>query len=117
MPRKYIQLLGNWMYFLGIALVYYRSEDITLSFFYDKLGPRGRYRARLAVNIVIAATLAILAWYAAALLGLQARARTTGLGIPNHYYSLPILIGTLVMLVNVLKQSLGAVLDGAQETA
>lgn len=101
------QLLGNWMYFLGITLVYYRLEDITLDYVYDRLPPGARYAARLAIQVVIAATLVVLGWYAFVLVGVQARTRTTGLGIPNHYYSLPILVGTLIMLANVVKQFLG----------
>ena len=31
------QLFGNWMYFIGITLVYYRNEDITLNFIINKL--------------------------------------------------------------------------------
>lgn len=104
------QLLGNWMYFLGIALVYYRSEDITLDFLYDKLRPRGRHLAQVAIQVVVAGTLLALAWYSFALLDLQSRTRTTGLGIPNHYYSLPILVGTLIMLANVIRQLLALAL-------
>ena len=34
------QLFGNWMYFIGITLVYYRNEDISLIFLTNKLNSK-----------------------------------------------------------------------------
>ena len=65
----------------------------------------------LAIHVATAATLLVLAWYGAKLLGLQSETRTTGLGIPNHYYSMPILVSALVMFCAIVRQWAAVVLD------
>ncbi len=105
------QLLGNWMYFLGITLVYHRAEDITLDYFFERMEARQRERAQLVIHMVAAATLLVLAWYGAKLLGLQSETRSTGLGIPNHYYSMPILLSAVVMTFGIVRQWLAVLLD------
>lgn len=105
------QLLGNWMYFLGVTLVYHRAEDITLDYFHDRLDARRRRQALLAIHVATAATLLVLAWYGAKLLDLQSETRTTGLGIPNHYYSMPVLLSAVVMFFGIARQWLAVFLE------
>ena len=105
------QLLGNWMYFVGVTLVYHRAEDITLDYFYGRMGARRQRQAQLVIHVVSAVTLLVLAWYGAKLLWLQSETRTTGLGIPNHYYSMPVLLSAVVMTLGIARQWLALILD------
>lgn len=99
-------LLANWLYFLGICLIYYRQQDITIDFVLRLF--RGRLRAPflIAINLLTIATLLVVAWYGWELLALQANYKTMGLGLRNHWFSLPVVIGAVMMIAIVLCQSL-----------
>jgi|GEM_PF-2648605 TRAP-type C4-dicarboxylate transport system permease small subunit len=96
------QLLANWLYFLGICLVYYRGQDITVEFLFDKLSRPVQRVALILIHMLVVGTLAIVAWYCVPLIELQSRSSTMGLGIPNHWFSLPLLIGSLAMILFVI---------------
>jgi len=109
------QLLGNWMYFLGIGLIYHRAQDITLEFLFERLPPLLRRHGLLVIHVVSLVVLAILLAESIRLVEIQSERRTTGLGIRNHLYSLPILIGTAIMMLCVLRQCLAVVLRVADD--
>ena len=99
-------LLANWIYFLGMCLVYYRRKDITLDFILLVLKGSARRAFLVIVNLVGVATFLIVAWYAALLMRLQMPFRTSGNGIPNPLFSLPVALATLLMALILIKQSL-----------
>ena len=47
------QLFGNWMYFIGITLVYYRNEDITLIFLTNKLSNKLQFLVMLIIKYIV----------------------------------------------------------------
>lgn len=98
-------LLANWLYFLGICLIYYRQQDITIDFVLRLFQGRLRAPFLIAINLLTIATLLVVAWYGAELLALQANYKTMGLGLRNHWFSLPVVIGAVVMIAIVLCQS------------
>lgn len=99
-------LLANWLYFLGICLVYYRQQDITIDFVLRIFPGRLRSPFLIAINVLTVATLLVVAWYGWELLVLQANYKTMGLGLRNHWFSLPVVLGAVVMIAIVLCQSL-----------
>src|SRR5262249_13919995 len=104
-------------YFLGICLVVSHSGDITVDFLFNRFGPAVRQRWLIAVNLVGMVTLAIVAWYGGALMQLQMPFRSTGFGIPNPLFSLPVVLGALFMVLMLARQSLDLALDGLPESA
>jgi TRAP-type C4-dicarboxylate transport system permease small subunit len=86
-------LLSGWLYFLGIVPVYYRGGDVTLRGYERVLAARPRERYRALLELVTAATFALLAWYAWALIELQMPFRSAGMHIPNPLFTAPLLIG------------------------
>ena len=50
--------------------------------------------------------LLVVVWYGWELLALQANYKTMGLGLRNHWFSLPVVIGAAMMIAIVLCQSL-----------
>jgi TRAP-type C4-dicarboxylate transport system permease small subunit len=110
-------LLANWLYFLGICLVYFRNQDITVDFVLKLFPGRRRVLYLIAVNLAIVATLIVLAVYAWELVELQTGFKTMGLGIRNHWFSLPVLIGTFVLLAIVATQSLRLWLERERDSA
>lgn len=98
-------LLGNWIYFLGICLVYYRQRDITVEFLFERLGPGTKRLYLIALNLVMVAVLAVIIFYGYRLVLVQSRTATLGVHIPNHLYSLPVVLGAGSMILILIKQS------------
>ena len=104
-------LLANWMYFLGFCLVFKRNRDIEIEFFFSKINQKTRRILTLLTNGAVFYFLAMLTYYSFKLLLIQSIHSTEGLGIPNHYFSLPIFIGTLSIIIICLKNLLATYLD------
>jgi TRAP-type C4-dicarboxylate transport system permease small subunit len=92
------QLFGNWLYFIGITLVYYRNDDISIDFLTNKLS----FKLRMIVLFV----LIVISYYCVDLMILQSQARTVGLGITNHYFSLPVFISSVLMILYMFEHIL-----------
>ena len=104
-------LLANWMYFLGFCLVFNRNRDIDIEFFVRKLTQTNRKVLSLITNTAVLYFLMILSYFAFKLLLLQSKHTTEGLGIPNHYFSMPIFISTLSIIIINIKNILAIYLD------
>lgn len=104
-------LLANWLYFLGICLVYRRGQDITVDFLFERLPARARRPAVVAIHLVTIAVLAVLVWQGWLLMGLQSRSSSMGLGIPNHLFSMPVPLGAAVM-ASIVAEQLWALVRG-----
>ena len=95
-------LLGTWTYFIGMTLVYSRNADITVEYF-SSLLPERAQRVWIAVtHVVVLGVLAVIVWYCWVLIRLQAGFRTTGLGIPNPWFSAAVLVSAVLMALHVL---------------
>jgi TRAP-type C4-dicarboxylate transport system permease small subunit len=105
-------LLANWIYFLGICLVYYRGRDITVEFLFNRLSARTRRLYAIALNAVMIAIVAVIIFYGYRLLLVQSRTTTLGVKIPNHLFSLPVVLGAASMILIFVKQSLTLWLEG-----
>jgi TRAP-type C4-dicarboxylate transport system permease small subunit len=106
-------LLANWMYFLGIVLVYRRGGDVVVGLVLDRLGPGARRFWAVACHAISAIVFALIAVEGWALVELQWPFRTTGLGIPNPAFSAPVAIGGALLVV-ILAERILATLDGRE---
>ena len=95
-------LLATWTYFIGMTLVYSRHADITVDYFTNLLPERGRRAWIAATHVVVLCVLAVIVWYCWVLIRLQTGFRTTGLGIPNPWFSAAVLVSAVVMAMHVL---------------
>ena len=98
------QLFGNWMYFIGITLVYYRNEDISLIFLTNKLSKKLQFIVMLIIKYIVFFVFVIFSFYCFDLLVLQSHAQTVGLGITNHFFSLPVFISSVIMSIYLFEQ-------------
>jgi TRAP-type C4-dicarboxylate transport system permease small subunit len=105
-------LLSNWIYFLGMCLVYDRHKDISLDFLRRLASPRMQLRLAIAVNVISAATFIMIGRYTVELVMLQWPFRTSGYGIPQPLYSLPLLIAAVVICLILVRQSIDIVVSG-----
>jgi TRAP-type C4-dicarboxylate transport system permease small subunit len=94
-------LLGSWVYFVGMTMVYYRNADITVEYFSGLLPERGQRIWVAVCNVVTLGVLAVIAWYCWVLMKLQLPFKTTGMGIPNPFFSAPVFVSALVMGLHV----------------
>lgn len=104
-------LLANWLYFLGFCLVFSRNEDIEIEFFTNMLPTKSRKYLAVVCQIAISYFLIILSHYGFQILILQSKYSTEGLNIPNHYFSMPVVIGAVILLMISVRKLLAIILD------
>ena len=109
-------LLGNWIYFLGICLVYYNKKDIVLKIVDRFFNEKFMNIYLIAINIIIVVILFIIIYYGWLLLLIQAKTKSMDLGIPNFYFSMPVVIGSVSIILIVVKQSLDLWLERRETT-
>jgi TRAP-type C4-dicarboxylate transport system permease small subunit len=100
------QLFGNWLYFIGITLVYYRNDDISIDFLTNKLSFKLRNIVIIIIRLIVLFVLIVISYYCVDLMILQSQARTVGLGITNHYFSLPVFISSVLMILYMFEHIL-----------
>ena len=110
-------LFGNWIYFLGICLVYYHKKDIVLEIVDRHTGKEFMRIYRIVINAIIAVILFTIMYYGWLLLFIQAKTRSMDLGIPNFYFSIPVVIGSVSIILIVVKHSLDLWLEGRETSA
>jgi TRAP-type C4-dicarboxylate transport system permease small subunit len=110
-------LLANWIYFLGICLIYWRQRDIAIDFLVDQLpaGPRRVYQS--LINLLVIGVLAVIAWYGTELMRLQAPDYSMGVGIWNPLFTLPVVLGAVLMALAVLYHTLSLWLSDRRPAA
>jgi TRAP-type transport system small permease protein len=94
-------LVACWVYFVGMTMVYYRNADITVEYFSMLLPPRAQRVWLVVCNLAVLGVLAVIVWYCWVLMRLQTGFRTTGMGIPNPWFSAPVLLSGLIMALHV----------------
>ena len=99
-------LSANWIYFLGICLVYWRKRDIAIDFLVDRLPAGARRLYQSLINLVVICVLAVIGWYGVELMRLQAFDYSMGVGIWNPLFTLPVALGAAVMALATLYHTL-----------
>jgi TRAP-type C4-dicarboxylate transport system permease small subunit len=103
-------LAANVMYFLGASLVYKRKQDVQMEYFLKFFSPKAQKKWDLVIDAACFYFFMVILYHGIRLLGIQARHSSQGLGIPNHYFSLPLVIGTISMILIMAQQLLEKVL-------
>ena len=99
-------LLANWMYFIGFCLIFNRSKDIEIEFFINFFNIKKQKYISILTKIFIYIFLIMLSYYAFQLMIIQSHHSTEGLNIPNHFFSMPIFIGTISMLLSLIRDTI-----------
>lgn len=97
-------LLAVWLYFLGIAVVYHKGKDVSVTVVQDRLPPSTRLLYGRAMQLVTAAVYLACAWYAWRLIALQWPFRTPGVGFPRAAFTVPLFIGLVLIVVECLRR-------------
>ncbi len=65
-------VLFVWMTFFGFYVVYRMRSDISVDFFYDRLGRRGQMIVRQFVNLLILVLMGVMVWHGPEIIERQA---------------------------------------------
>lgn len=108
-------VLMIWMTFLGFFVVYRRAKDISVDYFVNLTGPRGRHLTRLLVDGLVLALMGVLLWEAPRVLGSQV-GELELVGLQRWVQSVPLFASALLVALHYLVDLLRA-LSGAPEAA
>ncbi|MGQ9646565.1 MAG: TRAP transporter small permease [Thermodesulfobacteriota bacterium] len=104
-------LFANIMYFLGAALVYKRKQDIQMVYFLKFFSIKVQKKWDLVIDGLSFYFFVVIFYHGVRLLNIQSRHVSQGLGIPNHYFSLPLVMGTISMALIMCQQFLAKYLN------
>lgn len=102
-------LIGTWLFYVGIGLLYTRKEDITLDLIVNKMSERMRRVTGLVINGIVLVFLVLLTIYSYKLIPfvtMSGSMLSFSLGISDAYYYIPVGVGSTLMFFPVLYQTL-----------
>jgi TRAP-type C4-dicarboxylate transport system permease small subunit len=95
-------LAAMWVYFFAYALVAKQHDYIRVEFLVGLLPPAGRQAVALAGRFVIIGFYATVCWYSVKTVGFLSLFHTDVLELPEYLFVLPLLLGTLDIVVTEL---------------
>jgi TRAP-type C4-dicarboxylate transport system permease small subunit len=104
-------LMADWLYFLGIFLVYFRRSDISVDLVVRKLPAPLRRTVDVLVDVAIVGTCLLIGWEAVKLVTVQWPFKSPGLRIPNPLFTAPVLIGAVLMCATMFERLVGRFAD------
>jgi TRAP-type transport system small permease protein len=102
-------LIGTWLFYIGIGVLYARKEDITLDLIVNKMPGWMRRATELVINAMVLIFLAILAIYSYKLIpfvSMSGSMLSFSLGISDVYYYIPVGIGAMLIFIPVFYKTL-----------
>ncbi len=95
-------LIGTWLFYVGIGLLYARKEDITLDLIVNKMSERMRRVTDLVINGIVLVFLVLLTIYSYKLIPfvtMSGSMLSFSLGISDAYYYIPVGVGSILMFI------------------
>lgn len=102
-------LLGTWLFYVGMGLLYARGEDISLDFIVNKMPARTRRITARVINGIVLLFLVVLTFATYKLIPFISMAGAMlsfSLGIQDIYYYIPVGVGSILMFFPVLYKML-----------
>jgi len=102
-------LIGTWLFYIGIGVLYARKEDITLDLVVNKMPERMRWATDLAVNAIVLiflVTLTISSYKLIPFVSMSGSMLSFSVGISDVYYYIPVGIGAILIFIPVLYKTL-----------
>ena len=102
-------LVGTWLFYVGTGLLYTRKEDITLDLIVNKMSEKARRITGLLINGIVLIFLVLLTFYSYKLIpfvSMTGSMLSFSLGISDAYYYIPVGVGSALMFIPVLYQTL-----------
>jgi len=102
-------LIGTWLFYVGMGLLYARKEDIALDLFVGKMSPKMRWFTQQVIQWLILVFLVILTFETYKLIpfvSMSGSMLSFSLGIKDVYYYIPVGIGAILIFIPVFYQTL-----------
>ena len=102
-------LVGTWLFYIGIGVLYARKGDITLDLIVNKMPEKMRCVTELVINGIVLSFLVLLTIYSYKLIpfvSMSGSVLSFSLGISDVYYYIPVGVGSVLMFFPVLYQTL-----------
>jgi TRAP-type C4-dicarboxylate transport system permease small subunit len=102
-------LIGTWLFYIGIGVLYARKEDITLDLIVNKMPERMRRATDLTINaiaLIFLVVLAICTYKLIPFVSMSGSMLSFSLGISDVYYYIPVGIGSILIFIPVLYKTL-----------
>ncbi|HSB07787.1 MAG TPA: TRAP transporter small permease subunit [Thermodesulfobacteriota bacterium] len=102
-------LIGTWLFYVGMGLLYARREDISLDLIVNKMPERIRWMTEQVIHCMILLFLVILTIASYKLIpfvSMSGSMLSFSLGIKDVYYYVPVGVGSILMFIPVLYKTL-----------
>jgi len=102
-------LVGTWLFYVGIGLLYARKEDIALGLIVSKFPRKMRWVTELVIDGIVLVFLIILTVYSYKLIpfvSMSGSMLSFSLGIRDVYYYLPVGVGAILIFIPVLYKTI-----------
>jgi TRAP-type C4-dicarboxylate transport system permease small subunit len=102
-------LIGTWLFYVGMGLLYTRREDISLDLIVNKMPERMRWMTEQVIHWMILLFLVILTiatYNLIPFVSMSGSMLSFSLGIKDVYYYIPVGVGSILMFIPVLYKTL-----------
>ena len=102
-------LVGTWLFYIGMGVLYARKEDITLDLIVNKMPDRIRWVTERVIDAIVLVFLIILAVCSYKLIpfvSMSGSVLSFSLGISDAYYYIPVGVGSVLIFIPVLYKTL-----------
>jgi TRAP-type C4-dicarboxylate transport system permease small subunit len=102
-------LIGTWLFYVGMGLLYARREDISLDLIVNKMPERMRWMTEQVIHWMILLFLVILTiatYNLIPFVSMSGSMLSFSLGIRDVYYYIPVGVGSILMFIPVLYKTL-----------
>lgn len=98
-------LVGTWLFYVGMGLLYARKEDIALDIVINKMPPGMRWITEQVILWIILVFLVVLTFTTYKLIpfvSMSGSMLSFSLGIKDFYYYIPVGVGSILIFIPVL---------------
>ena len=102
-------LIGTWLFYVGMGLLYTRREDISLDLIVNKMPERMRWMTEQVIHWMILIFLIILTiatYNLIPFVSMSGSMLSFSLGIKDVYYYIPVGVGSILMFIPVFYKTL-----------
>ena len=92
-----------WMTFLGLALATRRGENIRVTYFIEKLGPKQRLVLELFMHALVIAAMIVILWFSFRIIRLQLRGTMLSTGWSRAVNWIPLPLGMVLSALYQVK--------------
>ena len=91
-----------WAVFFGFFVIYRQGGDITIDFFIDRFGDRGRAISRHFVNLIAVGLMAVMLWHGPQTLIQQLGDEIEIVGLDRWIQTLPLFVSCALVMLNTV---------------